>query len=302
MNQWRYPASSGGEIQAYGWQGQGEPRAIVQFVHGIAEHAARYDEFAQALCAKGIWVVAEDHMGHGGSMGETAGYFSGGWLAAVQDIYALQQATSQAHPGVPYFLYGHSMGSFLTRTFLIEHPDCPLQGAIIAGTGWQSPVALRLGLAICRREARRLGEKAVSPLVNRLMFGSYNKGIPAPKSTFAWLSRDDAAVAAYEADPLCGFDATVGLARDMLGGLQMIQNKHNLAKMNQALPVFFLAGDRDPVGHYGKGVEMACVAFRRSGMQQVDMQLYPGGRHEMHNEINKDAVYQAVIDWIYAKL
>ena len=104
MNQWRYPASSGGEIQAYGWQSQGEPRAIVQFVHGIAEHAARYDEFAQALCAKGIWVVAEDHMGHGGSMGETAGYFSGGWLAAVQDIYALQQATSQAHPGVPYFL------------------------------------------------------------------------------------------------------------------------------------------------------------------------------------------------------
>ena len=163
MNQWRYPASSGGEIQAYGWQGQGEPRAIVQFVHGIAEHAARYDEFAQALCAKGIWVVAEDHMGHGGSMGETAGYFSGGWLAAVQDIYALQQATSQAHPGVPYFLYGHSMGSFLTRTFLIEHPDCPLQGAIIAGTGWQSPVALRLGLAICRREARHLGEKAVQP-------------------------------------------------------------------------------------------------------------------------------------------
>ena len=223
MNQWRYPASSGGEIQAYGWQGQGEPRAIVQFVHGIAEHAARYDEFAQTLCAKGIWVVAEDHMGHGGSMGETAGYFSGGWLAAVQDIYALQQVTSQAHPGVPYFLYGHSMGSFLTRTFLIEHPDCPLQGAIIAGTGWQSPVALRLGLAICRREARRLGEKAVSPLVNRLMFGSYNKGIPTPKSTFAWLSRDDAAVAAYEADPLCGFDATVGLARDMLTGIRMIE-------------------------------------------------------------------------------
>ena len=87
MNQWRYPASSGGEIQAYGWQGQGEPRAIVQFVHGIAEHAARYDEFAQALCAKGIWVVAEDHMGHGGSMGETAGYFSGGWLAAVQGLF-----------------------------------------------------------------------------------------------------------------------------------------------------------------------------------------------------------------------
>ena len=138
--------------------------------------------------------------------------------------------------------------------------------------------------------------------MNRLLFGSYNKGIPAPKSAFAWLSRDDAAVAAYEADPLCGFDATVGLARDMLGGLQMIQNKHNLAKMNQALPVLFLAGDRDPVGHYGKGVEMACVAFRRSGMQQVDMQLYPGGRHEMHNEINKDAVYQAVIDWIYAKI
>ena len=298
MNQWRYPASSGGEIQAYGWQGQGEPRAIVQFVHGIAEHAARYDAFAQALCAKGIWVVAEDHMGHGGSMGETAGYFSGGWLAAVQDIYALQQATSQAHPGVPYFLYGHSMGSFLTRTFLIEHPDCPLQGAIIAGTGWQSPVALRLGLAICRREARRLGEKAVSPLVNRLMFGSYNKSFGAVTSPNAWICSDEAVVAAYDADPLCGFDATVGLARDLLTGVEMNEQPENLDKMNKQLPLLFVSGSKDPVGGMAKGVLRCIDAFKRSGMKDITIKLYPEGRHEMLNERNKAEVYQDILDWL----
>ena len=240
-----YPSCAHGQIRAYTWKPEGQIKAIVQFVHGIAEHSQRYDAYAQVLNQQGILVVSEDHMGHGGSLGEgdVKGYFHGGWMSAVEDTYRLMRDTMAAHPGVPYILYGHSMGSFMARTILWRWPDCGIHAAILSGTAWQPKLILKLGLAVCGREARKRGEKQVSPLVCNLMFGSYNKGFADAQTPQDWLSRDRAVVQRYEDDPLCGFDATVGLARDMMQGIAMIQEKKNLAKMNKDLPVLFLAGD-----------------------------------------------------------
>lgn len=301
---WYYPSKGSGVIRAYAWQPRGEVKAIVQFVHGIAEHSARYDDYAAALNEQGILVVSEDHMGHGGSIGDGGrqGYFHGGWLTAAADTYALLRSTRDQYPGVPYFLYGHSMGSFLARTILWQYPDSGITGAILSGTAWQPPLILKLGLAVCRREAKKRGETVVSPTVCKLMFGSYNKGFADVRTPHDWLSRERDVVARYEADPLCGFDATIGLSRDMLQGIGMIQQPENLAKMDKSLPVLFLAGDQDPVGAKGKGVQQAYAAFRQAGMQDLTLQLYPDGRHEMHNETNKAQVYADVIRWIFARI
>lgn len=304
MKQSYYASRGHGLIRAYTWEPQGEVKAIVQFVHGIAEHGLRYDEYARVLNEQGILVVAEDHMGHGGSLGKDGikGYFHGGWMTAVADTYQLLKDTMAAYPGVPYFLYGHSMGSFMARTILWNYPDSGITGAILSGTAWQPGLVLKLGQLVAKREAKKRGETKVSPLVCNLMFGSYNKGFADVRTPHDWLSRDREVVQRYEDDPLCGFDATTGLARDMLQGIEMIQQKENLAKMKKDLPVLFIAGDKDPVGADGKGVKQAFSAFRSCGMQDLTLKLYPGARHEMHNETNKNDVFSDVIGWIFAKI
>ena len=304
MKQSYYASRGHGLIRAYTWEPQGEVKAIVQFVHGIAEHGLRYDEYARVLNEQGILVVAEDHMGHGGSLGKDGikGYFHGGWMTAVADTYQLLKDTMAAYPGVPYFLYGHSMGSFMARTILWNYPDSGITGAILSGTAWQPGLVLKLGQLVAKREAKKRGETKVSPLVSNLMFGSYNKGFADVRTPHDWLSRDREVVQRYEDDPLCGFDATTGLARDMLQGIEMIQQKENLAKMKKDLPVLFIAGDKDPVGADGKGVKQAFSAFRSCGMQDLTLKLYPGARHEMHNETNKNDVFSDVIGWIFAKI
>ena len=296
MKEFFIPSKGKGQLHCCKWDEVEKIRGVVQIIHGIAEYVARYAPLAEFLNANGYVVVGEDHMGHGGSLegGSTRGYFDGGWMTAAEDSYALLQKTAAEYPGVPYFLYGHSMGSFLTRTLLWRYPNTKLAGAVISGTGWQPVAVLKAGRAICRSQAKKVGETNSSPAVNKLMFGNYNKSYENPRTSFDWLSRDAAAVDAYIADPLCGFDASVGLARDMLGGMELNQKKVNLANMPKKLPILFVAGDCDPVGSMGKGVRKTAEAFTKAGMEHVTLKLYPQGRHEMHNEINKEELYADV--------
>ena len=274
------------------WAPDTPPKAVLQIVHGIAEHTERYDEFARFLTARGFLVAAEDHMGHGYSIGTDGikGYFSGGWEAAAADSLALQARLHEAYPALPHFLLGHSMGSFLARTMLFRAPQSGLRAAILSGTGWQPEAALTFGLALCRMEARKRGDTAVSPLLNSLIFGSYNKKFRPNRTPYDWICTDPKVVDRYAADPLCGFDATIGLTRDLLTGIRTVQRPENLAKMDKTLPVWFFSGKSDPVGAMGKGVTRAVEAFRRAGMQQVSCTLYDG-RHEMLNEVNRQQVY-----------
>ena len=292
------PSTGGGQLHCRKWLPESKPKAVVQLVHGIAEHIGRYDHFARFLNQHGYIVTAEDHMGHGGSIvGDLKGYFNGGWMNAVADVKALHDKTAAEHPGLPYIFLGHSMGSFLLRTYLYTYPEA-LNAAIISGTGWQPAAALKAGLALCKLEEKRLGETKTSPLLNSLIFGTYNKMFKPNRTPNDWICSDDAVVDKYMADPLCGFDATIGLARDMLTGISYLQKPEHLAAMNKALPVFFIAGGDDPVGHYGKGVQKSADAFRRAGMQSVRVRIYPLCRHEILNEINRKDIYRDITDWL----
>jgi len=295
-----YMKSNGaGQIFCRVWEPEGTPRAILQIVHGIAEHVERYDDFARWLNGHGILVAAEDHMGHGKSIGDgdVQGYFTGGWDAAVADTKALQDKLMETYPGVPCFLFGHSMGSFMARTMLFRYPDSGIRGAVISGTGWQPTVALKAGLLFCRLEAKKVGETAVSETITKLIFGGYNKKFAPNRTACDWLTTDTEHVDRYVADPLCGFDATIGLARDMLTGISMIQKKEHLAAMKKDLPVWFLSGKDDPVGNMGAGVQKSYDAFCKAGMQNVSITLYEG-RHEMLNEKNRAKVYADVLEFV----
>ena len=264
-----FPSSDGRTlIHVNQWTPLGGPVAgVVQIAHGVAEYGARYEPFARFLCGHGFAVVANDHLGHGKSLVEGCPmvYFGdeNGWRHAVEDMEELRRRTAKVFPGVPYFLFGHSMGSFLSRTHLIRYPG-RLDGCVLCGTGHMSPALIAGGKLIADREIRRLGRKAYSAI----------------------------------ADPLCGGDTTLGLFRDMLGGLGIITKQANIERMDKDLPVLFIAGDQDPVGEMGKGVRRAYQAFRKAGVGDVSIKLYHGLRHEILNEASRRYVYQDVLDWL----
>ncbi len=300
MKEFSFPVRNNTQIHCCKWEPEGEPRGVIQIIHGIAEYAARYDALAKVFTDHGFVVVAEDHMGHGGSISQEIpkGCIAEGWMTMAADSYRLFGMTREDYPEIPYFLYGHSMGSFLTRTLLYTYPEADWTGVVISGTGWMPKLVLKSGRAVCKMEAKKHGWNGTSPLINKLMFGSYNKGYDNPRTPVDWLSRDEAVVDRYIADPLCGFDASIGLAYEMLGGMLRNEDKANLAKMPKALPIYFVSGDKDPVGSNGKGVRQAAEAFRAAGMQDVDCKLYPDGRHEMHNELNKDELHADVLAFL----
>lgn len=232
MEEFYLPSNGAGRIHCALWSPETAPRAVVQIIHGIAEHIGRYDHFANFLTERGFAVCADDHMGHGLSVeeGGTYGYFHGGWMAAVKDERTLFEEMKRRYPGLPYLMLGHSMGSFLLRTYLYTYPG-ELAGAIISGTGWQPEMALKAGLALCKLEQLRVGETGCSGLLKELMFGAYNKKFKPNRTANDWICSNEAVVDAYTADELCGFDATVGLTHDMLTGISMNQRKENLEKM-----------------------------------------------------------------------
>ena len=298
-----YPSKGVGKVHACRGSPEQPPVAIVQIIHGIAEHVERYQDFAQYLNRLGYLVVAEDHMGHGKTIngGGIQGYFRGGWFTAVDDSYALLQSTRREFPELPYFLFGHSMGSFMTRTILCKYPNSGISGAILCGTGWQPKAVLSTGIAACEAFCKIQGEKTPSRALERLVFSGYNQKVEHPKTAYDWLTRDSRIVEAYLSDPLCGFTPTAGLMRDMLKGIRFIQAPRSLFAMKNDLPVFFIAGGDDPVGSYGKGVLRAADAFRSAAMADVSCKIYPLGRHEILNEINKEEVYQDVAAWLEKK-
>ena len=282
-----------------------EPRAIVQIIHGIAEYIDRYDEFMSFLADNGIIAVGTDHLGHGKSIesDEQTGFFAydNGWDYVVRDEEVLRLAMHENYPELPIIVFGHSMGSFMARTLLIRYPDA-FNAAIISGTGNQGAALVNGGLIMGNLVTGLKGAHHYSKFLNNLAFGSYNKIYENPKTEYDWLSRDEANVQKYIDDPLCGFIPSCSLFRDMMTGVKFITNKKNLTAMNKDMPVYFMSGDMDPVGECGKGVQKAYNNFLEAGMKDVSIKLYPGGRHEMLNEINKDEVYTDILAWLESKI
>jgi len=299
-----YNSKGAGRIHACKWTPEGEPKAILQIVHGIAEFVERYEDFANFLSGHGFVVVAEDHMGHGQSINGDGiqGYFHGGWFTAIEDTMQLMKDTMAEYPGVPYVLFGHSMGSFMARTILCKYPDSGIRAAVICGTGWQPAFALPALIKVVESICKKTGETKPNEKLQNMVFGSYNKKVEHPRTPFDWLTRDAKIVDAYIAHPLCGFTASCGLLREMMKGIHFIEQPMNLAAMRKDLPVFFIAGGDDPVGPYGKGVQKCAEVFKKAGMTDVSVHIYPLCRHEILNEINKEEVYEDVLHWIEEKL
>lgn len=294
-----FTSSSGNlYIHVRGCIPDGEIKASVQIAHGIAEYAARYDEFASFLAENGIAVYANDHIGHGESVSDEwpLSYFGekDGWKFTVGDMKKLHGIVCERHSGVPHYLFGHSMGSFLARTYAIDYPD-DFDGLILSGTGQQPKALVVGGKTMAKMEIKRHGSKYQSPLLNILAFGSYNKGFENTRSCFDWLSRDNDCVDKYIEDPLCGFLPSAGLFYEMMCGIDYIGRMENIKKMNKEVPVYFMSGDADPVGENGKGVKRAYKCFVLSGIKDVSIRLYKEGRHEMLNEINKQEVYADIL-------
>lgn len=301
--------STDGKTQLHGmrWEPDGgSVRAVLQICHGVAEHIARYDAFARYLNDLGIAVVGHDHLGHGLSLpeGGTPVYFGAGntWNTVVDDIYVLHQRIRLWYPDVPLCIMGHSMGSFLTRTYLIRYPGT-VKAAVIMGTGWQPKAVIAGGMAVAKAVGAVVGENGTSDLVTNLAFGAYNKLFAPNRTSCDWLSADEDNVDAYMADPLCGADATVGLFRQMLSGIRFNQKLSNLRQMDPRIPVLFVAGEKDPVGDCGNGVRRTYQEFRRAGVQDCTLKLYPGLRHEILNEkAQQQQIFEDIGQWLTSKL
>lgn len=300
--EFRFP-SADGATTLYGriWvPDHGAPKAVLQLVHGIAEHIGRYDRFARFMSDHGYLVCAEDHLGHGNTPenAEDLGYTADkdGWVKMTDNVRALHERITPQYPGIPYFILGHSMGSFLTRSYLIRYPGT-VDACALLGTGQQPESVLRAGLAACRLEQIRLGRRGRSKLLQSLCFGAYNSQFKPNRTESDWVCSVDEVVDAYIADPFCQVMPTVTLMRDMLTGIRFNQQAENLAKMDKTTPVFFLSGDQDPVGSNGKGVRAAYQSFLDAGCSHVRLKLYPGGRHEMLNEHNWQDVYDELLSW-----
>ena len=297
-----FPSSDGvHSVSTVWWRPEGRPRGVVQLVHGISEHMGRYAPFARFLAEHGFAVVGHDHLGHGKTAKDPSeyGWFGdrNGWKDVVKDVRALRQLAGEAYPGLPYFLMGHSMGSFVARGYLIFWPGT-VDGAILSGTGQEPPLTVAAGRVLSGLLTRLSGPRAHSKLLNALSVGAYNKQFKPNRTGADWISRDQAVVDAYCADPLCRFLPTVSMFHDMMVGLQLLAKRENLQKMDPDTPVYFFAGDKDPVGACGKGVRKVAGWFKEAGVKDVTVKLYPEGRHEMLNELNRDQVFQDVLAWL----
>lgn len=303
FNEFSFPSSDGQhEIQCSLWlPDETPPKAVVQIVHGISEYVNRYDHFARYLADHGYAVCGEDHLGHGrtGKQDSKFGFFArhDGWTLVTADVRLLRQQMGAQYPDVPYFLLGHSMGSFLTRTYLCRYPG-DISGAILSGTGQEAAGLVGAGKLLAGLIGRFKGYDNVSPLVHNLSLGAYNKQFAPNRTAADWISRDEAVVDTYIADPLCQIMPSVGLYRDMLSGLQYIASPRALSQMDPNTPVYLYSGDKDPVGANGEGVKKVYGYFETYGTKDLSMKLYENGRHEMHNELNKDEVFSDVLAWL----
>ena len=281
------------------------PRAVIQIAHGVTEYIDRYDDFANFLNSKGFVVVGNDHIGHGKSIDESKGpmYFgnAGSWDYAVEDLYCLYNETKKDYESIPYFILGFSLGSFLVRTLLIKHPEVG-DGAILMGTGQTSWLNIKLGLMMANSEVKKHGDSAFTDKIDDLTFGTYNKKFKPNRTKLDWLCGNEEALDKYLEDVNRGESFSAGLFRELLSGMMYDRYIGNIKKMNEDLPVLFLSGDNDPVGDFGKGVKTAYSDFKKAGIKNLDIKLYPGLRHDILNEKNKEDVYNDVFDWLDKRL
>lgn len=287
------------------WRPDTPPAAVLQITHGMQEYIERYDPFARFMAQHGFVVVGHDHLGHGHSAQapEDLGYFGDGDASEylVEDMHRLRIRTSVEYPGLPYFMLGHSMGSFFLRRYLTVHGQ-GVAGALILGTGWYPDAVLRPFAALCRGLVVRYGWRHRSELALKLFYsGEFRRfDTDGTDSTNSWLTRDADIVRRYFADPLCNYRFTLSGYYALLRTMLYLNRAKNTARIPKTLPMILLSGQDDPVGGLGKGVRRVWRGYRKAGLRRAEIRLYRAVRHEILNETNKERVWQDILNWCRA--
>ena len=289
-------------VHIYSWlPDEGKPvKGILQIAHGMAEHAARYADFAGFMVTNGYAVFANDHRGHGKTPVDIddAGYLgnNSSWQDVLADMRMLNEQIHNDYPNQNVIMLGHSMGSFYARAYLELYTDT-IQALILSGTAWQQSIMLNLGLMIAKIECFFRGNRFRSHLLDTLSFGAFNKKFEPAQTAFDWLSRDHNVCFNYSMDPLCGFVCTSSFFRELFRLLKVVHQKQLYADVDKNFPVYIFSGAMDPVGNFSKGPATMNEFLKNKGFSNITLKIYPEGRHEMLNEINKGEVYEDVLEF-----
>ena len=281
----------------------GTPRGVVQLIHGMAEYIGRYTPFALELVAAGYAVCGTDHIGHGRTTPkpEERGVYDPkhGADHLIEDQHLLRQRIQRRFPDVPYVVFGHSMGSFVTRCYIQRH-GAGLAACVIMGTGWQPGAILVAGKAIARVIALAKGWDYRSKFVDNMGVGGYNKKFEGTgaQTGLEWLSRAEKRCTDYAADPDCGFMFSLSGYNALFSLIQECEDAKQMARVPADLPILVISGGDDPVGEFGKGPTTTADALQDAGVKDVTLELVEGARHEILGETNADEVYATLIDWI----
>jgi len=289
-------------LHAIRWIPEGEPIAILQIIHGMQEYVDRYDEFANYLAERGILVIGNDHLGHGGSVGEngTKGFFCKEDPATVlvRDAHRLKKMTQEDYPGIPCFILGHSFGSFVAREYITRY-GTGIKGAIIQGTAFMPTGTVKSLTGLVSFLQFILGEKTRSTMVNNMAFKGYLKRIQNPRTKFDWLSHNEESVDKYIADPFCNFVFTLNGFKTMAELLKRVQDVEKMEDIPKNLPILITGGKEDPVGSYGDALKRLYTIYTNElHIENVELKLYDGMRHELQQEIGRETVFEDQYNWL----
>ena len=300
-----HPSATGAALALRHEPAKGEAIGVVHILHGLADHSARYADFAAQLAAAGFHAYAHDHRGHGftEAPGAPQGSFDHGGDGpdlVLADIASLHDRFAEAHPGLPLVLFGHSMGGTIALAYAFRHAE-RLAGCAAWNASLTAGLAGRAAKAVLGWERFRRGSDVPSFFLPRLTFGQWAASVQNRRTEFDWLSRDPAIVDAYVADPLCGWPASVGMWSDILDMVFEITKPEDAPAEAARLPYHLLGGGRDPATEFGKAVERQAERMRAAGFADVTLELLPEMRHETLNEIGHDEIEAELINWMKAK-
>ncbi|WP_203568366.1 alpha/beta hydrolase [Aestuariimicrobium ganziense] len=298
-------ATNGITLGGHSWLPEAEPRAVLVISHGMAEHTERYAPLAADLVKAGFAVYGADHRGHKRTAGtlDKAGHIASrdSWRLVREDLAAVVKHVRYLHPGLPVVLLGHSFGSLLARDLVTTHPGL-VDLLVLSGVVGDPGVIGGVGRLIARGQRRVLGGSRPSRLLDRLTFGSYNSAFKPVRTEFDWLTRDEAVVDAYVADPWCGFVCSNSFFDAMIAATRRVNSIELAARTPRSLPVLVIGGSHDPVGRAGRAPEQIGELYREIGLDDVTVKVYDEARHEVFNETNRDEVVADLLAWLEPRL